>query len=60
MRCLEIRGHAQAIISTGQTQPGLDGALIRIHPTRIISFGIDIPDQEPHTMTPHNRDVAGR
>ena len=60
VRCLEIRGHAQAITSTGQTQAGLDGALIRIHPTRIISFGIDIPDQEPHTMTPHNRDVAPR
>ena len=60
VRCLEIRGHAEAITSTGQTQQGLDGALIRIHPERIISFGIDIPDQDPQAMTPHNRDVTRR
>jgi pyridoxamine 5'-phosphate oxidase family protein len=60
VRCLEIRGHAEAISSTGQTPQGLDGALIRIYPERIISFGIDIPDQEPHAMTPHNRDVTRR
>jgi pyridoxamine 5'-phosphate oxidase family protein len=58
VRCLEIRGHAEAITSTGQTPKGLDGALIRIHPERIISFGIDIPDQDPQAMTPHNRDVT--
>jgi pyridoxamine 5'-phosphate oxidase family protein len=58
VRCLEIRGHAEAITSTGQTHEGLDGALIRIHPERIISFGIDIPDQDPQAMTPHNRDVT--
>jgi len=57
VRCLEIRGRAEAI--TEPTQDGLDDALIRLHPRRIISFGIDIPDQEPHAMTPHNRDVAG-
>jgi pyridoxamine 5'-phosphate oxidase family protein len=60
VRCLEIRGRADAITSTGQTQDGLDEALIRIHPKRIISFGIDSPDQEPHTMTSHNRDVGRR
>jgi pyridoxamine 5'-phosphate oxidase family protein len=60
VRCLEIRGHAETIPSAGQTQEGLDGALIRIHPERIISFGIDIPDQEPQAMTPHNRDVTQR
>ena len=60
VRCLEIRGHAEVITSTGQTQEGLDGALIRLHPERIISFGIDIPDQDPQAMTPHNRDVTPR
>ncbi len=60
VRCLEIRGQAEAIPSTGQDQDGLDDALIRIHPKRIICFGILIPDQEPHTMTPHNRDVGPR
>ncbi len=58
VRCLEIRGNAEAITSTGKIQDGLDQALIRIHPRRIISFGIDSPDQDPHSMTPHNRDVA--
>jgi pyridoxamine 5'-phosphate oxidase family protein len=54
VRCLEVRGHAEAIPSAGD---GADGAVIRIHPERIISFGIDDPDQAPHEMTPHNRDV---
>ena len=60
VRCLEIRGRAEGIISTGQIQDGLDDAVIRIYPKRIISFGIDFPDQEPNAMTPHNRDVARR
>lgn len=60
VRCLEIRGHADAITSVGgagRSGSGVDDALIRIYPERIISFGIDVPDQEPHAMTPHNRDV---
>jgi pyridoxamine 5'-phosphate oxidase family protein len=60
VRCLEIRGQAEVVTSTGQTQEGRDGALIRIHPERIISFGIDIPDQDPQAMTAHNRDVTRR
>ncbi len=36
-RCLEIRGVAEAI----EAPAGGGGALIRIHPRRIISFGID-------------------
>jgi pyridoxamine 5'-phosphate oxidase family protein len=58
VRCLEVRGHADAIPSTGDGGEGVDDALIRIHPERIISFGIDTSDQEPHAMTAHNRDVA--
>lgn len=60
VRCLEIRGFAEAITAAVQTQEELDDALIRIHPERIISFGIVIPDQDPQEMTPHNRDVARR
>ena len=58
VRCLEIRGHAETITMPGQTPEGLDDAVIRIYPERIISFGIDFPDQEPQAMTPHSRDVA--
>lgn len=47
VRCLEVRGRADAV-----------GDLIRLHPQRIISFGIDQPDTEPHSLRPHARDVA--
>ena len=60
VRCLEVRGHAQAINSTGQTSEEVDGALIRVYPERVISFGIEIPDQDPQAMIPHNRNVARR
>ena len=58
VRCLEVRGHAETITVSGQTPEGLDDAVIRIYPERIISFGIDITDQAPPEMTAHNRDVA--
>ncbi len=60
VRCLEVRGFAEAITAAVQTQEQLDNAVIRIHPERIISFGIVIPDQELQEMTAHNRDVARR
>ncbi len=50
VRCLEIRGTAQ------QAEAG-DAAIIRITPRRIISFGIDDTDTEPHLLTPDSRDV---
>jgi pyridoxamine 5'-phosphate oxidase family protein len=50
VRCLEIRGVAEAL--TSEHAP-----LIRIHPKRIISFGIDQPDTEAHSLTTNSRDV---
>ncbi|GAA2550998.1 PPOX class F420-dependent oxidoreductase [Pseudonocardia hydrocarbonoxydans] len=47
VRCPEVRGRAETV-----------GDLIRLHPTRIISFGIDQPDAEPHALRPHARDVG--
>jgi len=42
VRCLEIRGTAEAIEQpTDSAAPVGDGPIIRIHPTRIISWGID-------------------
>ncbi|MDI5981567.1 PPOX class F420-dependent oxidoreductase [Amycolatopsis magusensis] len=59
VRCLEIRGRAEAV--TGIDPEGhLDGSVIRIHPERIISFGIDEPDTEPHQLTANNRNVVPR
>lgn len=48
VQCLEIRGHAEAIHTP-------DTTMVRVHPERIISFGIDDPDQEPHKLTPNIR-----
>jgi pyridoxamine 5'-phosphate oxidase family protein len=59
VRCLEIRGRGEAIEVPGATA-GADGSIIRIHPERIISFGIEDLDTEPHLLTPNNRDVASR
>lgn len=49
VRCLEIRGTAEVV-------PGEE--LIRIHPQRVISFGIDDAESDPHEMTVHARDVG--
>lgn len=60
VRCLEIRGTAeQAEIppSHGAAGDDLDTAIIRVTPTRIISFGIDDQDTEPHQLTADIRDV---
>jgi len=50
VRCIEIRGMAQALTTDG-------GPLIRLHPKRIISFGIDEPDTEAHSLTINSRNV---
>lgn len=55
VRCLEIRGRAEAL--TVPAAEGTDPGVIRIHPERIISFGVEQPDQEPHELTPHIRNV---
>lgn len=52
VRCLEIRGTAEALVPDGE-----DSALIRIHPRRVISFGVD-QDAPPHELRPSNRDVG--
>ena len=49
VRCIEIRGMAQALTD--------GGPLIRLHPKRIISFGIDEPDTEAHSLTINSRNV---
>ncbi len=45
VRFLEIRGTAEAIASA--TGPD-DASLIRIHPIRVLSYGIEEPPGEPH------------
>jgi pyridoxamine 5'-phosphate oxidase family protein len=63
VRCLEIRGRGEAITepadsayeSAGPT--GVDGAIIRIHPERVIAFGLEDLDIDPHDLVPDKRDV---
>src|SRR4051812_33589063 len=47
VRCLEIRGTAEAVPPTHPATPGDDDALIRIHPSRVISFGLE-DSSDPH------------
>jgi pyridoxamine 5'-phosphate oxidase family protein len=49
VRCLEIRGSAELIPPTRPATPGDDDALIRIHPSRVISFGLE-DTSDPHEM----------
>ncbi|QEN16133.1 PPOX class F420-dependent oxidoreductase [Mycolicibacterium sp. ELW1] len=51
VRCLEIRGTAE------QAEASDGDAIIRITPKRIISFGIDDTETEPHDLVPDSRDV---
>jgi pyridoxamine 5'-phosphate oxidase family protein len=60
VRCLEIRGtaeQAEAPPSVGGVGDELDTAIIRITPRRIIGFGIDSPDVDPHLLQMDARDV---
>lgn len=47
-RGIEVRGRAEAFETGGDAdRPGMDPAYIRIHPTRIISWGINDPGYQP-------------
>lgn len=48
VRFLEIRGAAEAVHPSGQAEGQGDTALIRIRPTRVLSFGIEEPPGDPH------------
>lgn len=52
VRCVEIRGRAEALPAEGQRPP-----IIRIHPERIISYGIAEPDTDAHSLTVNSRNV---
>lgn len=50
VRCLEIRGDAEALTEPGDSASRVSGPIIRIHPRRIISFGVD-PGAGPRAVT---------
>ena len=41
VRCLEVRGTAEALTDQPPFRPGMSGDLIRIHPGRILGFGLE-------------------
>lgn len=59
IRCLEIRGTAEAVpppMGVTADPRGFDGSIIRITPTRIISFGLTDSD-DPFRDGANKRDV---
>jgi pyridoxamine 5'-phosphate oxidase family protein len=41
VRGIEIRGEAETLVAAGTTEFGVSGDVIRIHPRRILSWGIN-------------------
>jgi pyridoxamine 5'-phosphate oxidase family protein len=58
VRCLDIRGVGEALDPATDPTAPVDVATIRIHPRRIISFGLDKPDIAPHLVVPSTRTVT--
>jgi pyridoxamine 5'-phosphate oxidase family protein len=56
VRCVEIRGVAETVLDPSAS-PGHDRSTIRIHPRRIVSFGLGDPEA-PARPTPDSRDVS--
>jgi pyridoxamine 5'-phosphate oxidase family protein len=55
VRFLEIRGNAEAVGGAADG-PG-DTSIIRIHPNRVLSFGVEEPPGEPHQTRLNARDL---
>jgi pyridoxamine 5'-phosphate oxidase family protein len=59
VRCLEVRGTAEQVRPAGgQPAAGTDGALIRIRPRRVISFGLDDAGRQSPLPALSARDVG--
>jgi pyridoxamine 5'-phosphate oxidase family protein len=41
VRCVEIRGHAEALRAEIPYGPGMSAEIIRVYPDRVISFGLE-------------------
>ena len=58
VRFLEIRGTAETLPDPGGSAGLTDEALIRLHPTRILSSGLEEPPPDPHLTRLTARDLA--
>ncbi len=57
VRCLEIRGTAEALETPADSGYGSPAPIIRLHPRRIVSFGLDQSDVEAHSLALNSRNV---
>ncbi|WP_410641328.1 PPOX class F420-dependent oxidoreductase [Amycolatopsis sp. lyj-346] len=57
VRCLEVRGRAEALVGVNVPDGHLDDAVIRIHPERIVAFGVEDWDREPLELEMNIRSV---
>ncbi|WP_329055154.1 PPOX class F420-dependent oxidoreductase [Amycolatopsis sp. NBC_01488] len=57
VRCLEIRGRAEALTGVNLPDNHFDDAVIRIRPERILAFGVEDWDREPLELEPNIRNV---
>jgi pyridoxamine 5'-phosphate oxidase family protein len=59
VRMVEIRGDAEALADPADGRAQIGGPIIRIHPRRIISIGLEPgdADREPHTLKGFSRNV---
>ena len=57
VRCLEIRGRAEALVGVNLPDNHFDDAVIRIHPERILAFGVEDWDREPLELEANIRNV---
>jgi pyridoxamine 5'-phosphate oxidase family protein len=57
VRFLEIRGTAEAVAAPPDDEGRGDAAVIRLHPRRVLSFGIEEPPGEPHQTTLRTRNL---
>ncbi|RSM42093.1 PPOX class F420-dependent oxidoreductase [Amycolatopsis balhimycina DSM 5908] len=57
VRCLEIRGRAEALVGVNLPDNHFDDAVIRIHPERILAMGVEDWDREPRELETNFRDV---
>ena len=57
VRCLEIRGRAEALAGANVPDGHLDDAVIRIHPERVLAFGVEDWDREPLELETNIRDA---
>lgn len=55
IRCIEVRGRAEALDHPTNSAARLAGPIIRVHARRIISWGIDTAERGRGTRTVHPR-----